>query len=77
MQTNFTTTSTKVQAPVWMVDYSAPLVNESRTGKRDASGKFLKLHVSMDQPVAKFSHSDVELASRFDCSPEDLFAGSR
>jgi hypothetical protein len=68
---------TKVQAPVWMVDYSAPLVNENRTGKRDSSGKFLKLHVKLDTVAATFSSADVELAADFGCDASDIFMGSR
>lgn len=76
---NYTpTTTTKSTAKMtWMVDYSGELVNESRTGKRDSSGKFLRQHVSMEQPVAKFSSSDVELASRFGADVDEIFMGRR
>jgi hypothetical protein len=32
---------------VWMVDYSAEIVNEVRTGTRSADGKWLKRNVKL------------------------------
>jgi len=74
---NLNTLVTVTQAPVFMLDLSGELVNDPRTGKRDSSGKFLRQHVSTNQPVEKFSSSDVELASRFSCDVEELFLGKR
>jgi hypothetical protein len=44
-----TTVKTTTQAPamVWMVDYSAEIVNEVRTGTRSADGKWLKRNVKL------------------------------
>lgn len=74
---NLNTTVTKSQSPVWLVDYSGELVNEPRTGKRDASGKFLKLHVALNTVAKRHSVANLEMAAKFDCDPSDLFAGSR
>lgn len=64
-------------APVWMLDYSDELVNENRTGKRDASGKFLKLHVALNTVAKSHSAANVEMAAKFNVDSDELFAGSR
>jgi hypothetical protein len=64
-------------APVWMVDYSAPLVNEQRTGRRSADGKFLKLHVKLEQPTKVQSASNLAMAELFGVNADEIFAGSR
>lgn len=49
LNTQNTTVQTATQAPsmIWMLDYSGELVNETRTGKRDSSGQFLKRNVKL------------------------------
>lgn len=74
---NLNITTTKTQAPVWMLDYSAPLVNEPRTGRRSADGKFLKLHVKLEQPAKVQSAANVAMAELFGVDANELFAGSR
>jgi hypothetical protein len=74
---NLNITTPKTQAPVWMLDYSSELVNENRTGKRDSSGKFLKLHVELEQPAKVQSASNLAMAELFGIDADEIFAGSR
>jgi len=72
-QINVTTKTAKRQ-PVWMLDFSGELVNEKRTGKRSADGRFLKKHVALNTPKRTHSAADVAMAEKFGVAADEIFA---
>lgn len=73
MQTNSTTIKTENQAPIWMLDLTGELVNEPRTGKRDASGQFLFQDVPLKKAPKVQSFDKQMLAAKFNADADELF----
>jgi hypothetical protein len=48
VQDTVKTAQSQALSTVWLVDYSAELVNEKRTGERSSDGKWLKRNVKLN-----------------------------
>lgn len=79
MNTNYNTTTATTQptSMVWMLDLSEPIDETLVETKRDSDGRILKQHCKLE--TAKRSHydADEDLATKFDVSVDELFAGSK
>ncbi len=74
---NYRTVPSILSIPWVLEPGDAELVNDVRTGERDASGQWMKQDVKLNIKPATFSAAQTAMAELYDSEPEMLFSARR